>query len=140
MNKKTETKQTSLFGGFVEDEKPPLEFVKVYEMVANEGDQFTMNPTTSKLKRDPETDDPMCLTLIDSEKNQALTVWFENHPSAKYKSKPDGIRLGGAVERCLKIGISDINDLEAFFQENDATLNIIHNGEHGRLWTVSTHD
>ena len=138
MNKKTETKQTSLFGGFVEDEQPPLEFVKVYEEVASEGDQFTLAPTTSKLKRDTETDEPLCLTLIDSDKNQALTVWFANHPSAKYKSTPDGVRLGRAVERCLRIGIADIEDLEAFFQENDATLNITHNGEKGRLWTVST--
>lgn len=134
------TKQTSLFGGFVEETAQPLEFVKVYEMVANEGDQFTMNPTTSKLKRDPENDEPMCLTLIDSGKNQALTVWFANHPSAKFASTPDGVRLGRAVERCLRIGISDISDLESFFQENSTTLNITHNGEKGRLWTVSTND
>ena len=138
MKENKKTKQMSLFGGFIEEEQPPLEFVKVYEEVANDGDQFTLRPSTAKLKRDEETDEPKCLTLIDSEKNQALTVWFQNHPSAK--STPDGVRLGRAVERCLRIGIADIEDLEAFFQENDATLNITHNGEKGRLWVVSTND
>ena len=136
--KENQTKQTSLFGGFVEDEKPPLEFVKVYEEVVAEGDSFTMSPTTSKLKRDDETDEPLCLTLIDSKKNQALTVWFANHPSAKFKSTPEGVRLGRAVERCLRIGIGNMEDLESFFQENESTLNITHTGEKGRLWVVST--
>ena len=129
------TQQKTLFGGIVENEEPKkeLSFVKVYEEVVNDGDQFTMTPTTATYNEVKH-----CLTVIDTEKAQALTVWFANHPSAKYKSTPDGVRLGRAVERCLRIGIADIEDLEAFFQENDATLNITHNGEKGRLWTVST--
>lgn len=126
------TQQTSLFGGFVEEEQTPLTFVKVHEQVVAEGDQFTMNPTTAVLN-----DEKGCLTLIDTDKSQALTVYFENHPNAKFKSTPDGIRLGRAIERALKVGIADLGLLESAFNENDTQLTITHNGEKGRLWVVS---
>ena len=79
------TKQTSLFGGFVEEDKPTLTFVKVYEEVVSEGDQFTMHPTTAKFNEDRG-----CLTLIDANKNQALTVYFEHAENARYTSRRTG--------------------------------------------------
>jgi len=124
-------KQTSLFGGFVEEETQPLTFVKVYEEVPNDGDQFSMTPTTAKFNESRG-----CLTLIDSEKNQALTVYFEHAESARYTSTPDGIRLGRAVERAIREGLSSFGQLETFFKEHTARLTITHMGEKGRRWTV----
>lgn len=126
------TKQTSLFGGFVEEEQTPLTFVKVYEEVVSDGDQFTMTPTTATLNEEKG-----CLTLIDTTKSQALTCYFANHPNARYASTPDGVRLGRAVERALKVGIADLAQLEAAFNENQATLTVTHTGEKGRLWVVN---
>ncbi len=131
MSEDKKTKQTSLFGGFVEEEAKPLTFVKVYEEVANDGDQFSMTPTTAKFNEERE-----CLTLIDTEKNQALTVYFEHAANARYTSTPDGIRLGRAVERCIREGLTSFGQLETFFKEHDARLNITHMGEKGRRWTV----
>ena len=125
------TKQASLFGGFVEDEQPALAFVKVYEEVASEGDQFSMTPTTAKMNEERG-----CLTLIDTEKNQALTVYFEHAANARYTSTPDGVRLGRAVERCIREGLSSYGQLEVFFKEHTARLNITHMGEKGLRWTV----
>tara|TARA_Y100001937_G_scaffold20039_1_gene27883 strand:+ start:1116 stop:1517 length:402 start_codon:yes stop_codon:yes gene_type:complete len=125
------TKQTSLFGGFVEEDKPTLTFVKVYEEVVSEGDQFTMHPTTAKFNEDRG-----CLTLIDANKNQALTVYFEHAENARYTSTPDGVRLGRAVERCLRESIDSFERLEQFFKEMSARLHIVHMGEKGRRWTV----
>ena len=126
-----ETKQTSLFGGFVEDQQPSLTFVKVWAETPNEGDQFTMTPTTATFNEEKG-----CLTLVDSEKNQAMTVYFEHAPNARYTSTPDGVRLGRAVERCIREGLSSFGQLETFFKEHDARLNIEHMGSMGRRWTV----
>ena len=62
---KKETKQTTLFGGYVEEteSEQTLEFVKVWEEVVNEGDQFTMTPNNVIYN---ETKN--CMTMIDSEK------------------------------------------------------------------------
>ena len=124
-------KQTSLFGGFVEEEKQPLTFVKVYEEVVSDGDNFSMTVSTAKFNGEKK-----CLTLIDNEKNQALTVYFEHSPNARYTSTPDGVRLGRAVERNLRQELDSFEALEAFFREHDARLNIQHMGEKGRRWTV----
>ena len=62
-------KQTTLFGGFVKEEQQPLTFVKVYEEVASDGDQFTMAPTTATLNEEKG-----CITLVDTNKSQALTT------------------------------------------------------------------
>jgi hypothetical protein len=124
--------QTNLFGEFVEQEKEPLEFVKVYEEVVNEGDQFTMNLGVAKYN-----DEKDCITVIDSEKNQALTVYFEQHPSSKFQSMPEGIRLGKAVQRALKQTIADGETLAHSINDNDMTLSITHTGTKGRLWVVA---
>ncbi len=127
------TQQKTLFGGIVENEEPKkeLSFVKVYEEVVNDGDQFTMTPTTATYNEVKH-----CLTVIDTDKAQALTVWFENHPNARYKSVPEGIRLGNAVAKALDITIVEYDDLAACFMDNILELNITHTGEKGRLWTV----
>ena len=125
-------RQTTLFGGFVQEEAKPLTFVKVYEEVASDGDQFTMTPTTATLNEEKG-----CITLVDTNKSQALTCYFDNHPSARFKSTPDGIRLGRAVERALKIEIGSFADLASAFVENTLELNITHTGEKGRLWVIS---
>jgi hypothetical protein len=134
MNKMSEKpmRQTSLFGGFVEEEMPPLTFVKVYEEVVDEGDQITMTPTTATLNEEKG-----CLTLIDTNKSVALTVYFENHPNARFKSTPDGVRLGRAVERALKVQIDELGLLASAFAENDLELNVSHTGEKGRLWVIT---
>lgn len=131
--KKDETKQTTLFGGYVEEteNEQTLVFVKVHEEVVSEGDQFTLTPNNVIYN---ETKN--CMTMIDSEKNQALTVWFENHPNAKYQSMPDGIRLGRAVEKVMKINLATAQDLEDCMTDTKFELNITHTGDKGRLWTV----
>lgn len=128
-----ETKQTTLFGGYVEEEQTEraLEFVKVYEEVVNDGDQFTITPTDVIYN---ETKN--CMTLIDGAKNQALTVWFENHKNSKYKSMPDGIRLGRAVEKAMKVNFATFEELELCMNQNAIEVNITHTGEKGRLWTA----
>ena len=128
-----DTKQATLFGGYVEEDESEqtLEFVKVYEQVALEGDQFTLTPNNVIYN---ETKN--CMTLIDGNKNQALTVWFENHPNAKYQSMPDGIRLGRAVEKVVKLHLATAQDLEDCMTDIKFELTITHTGEKGRLWTV----
>ena len=125
-------KQTTLFGGFVKEEQQPLTFVKVYEEVASDGDQFTMAPTTATLNEEKG-----CITLVDTNKSQALTCYFDNHPSARFKSTPDGVRLGRAVERALKVEIGSYADLASAFVENTLELNITHTGDKGRLWVIT---
>ena len=132
MNKNTQ--QKTLFGGTVTEDEPKkdLVFVTVHEEVVNDGDQFTMHPTTATYNETKH-----CLTLVDAEKGQALTVWFENHPNARYKSVPNGVRLGNAVAKCLEVEICEYDDLAACFIDNVLEVNITHTGEKGRLWTVS---
>ena len=132
---KDETKQTTLFGGYVEEteSEQTLEFVKVHEQVVSDGDQFTLTPNNVIYN---ETKN--CLTMIDGDKNQALTVWFENHPNSKYNSMPDGIRLGRAVEKVMKINLATAQDLEDCMTDTKFELTITHTGEKGRLWTVKT--
>jgi len=128
------TQQKTLFGGTVAEDEPKkdLAFVTVHEEVVNDGDQFTMHPTTATYNETKH-----CLTLVDTEKAQALTVWFENHPNARYKSVPNGVRLGNAVAKCLEVEICEYDDLAACFIDNALEVNITHTGEKGRLWTVS---
>jgi len=132
MNKNTQ--QKTLFGGTVTEDEPKkdLVFVTVHDEVVNEGDQFTMHPTTATYNETKH-----CLTLVDTEKAQALTVWFENHPNARYKSVPNGVRLGNAVAKCLEVEICEYDDLAACFIDNALEVSIVHTGEKGRLWTVS---
>ena len=142
MSKKTEKKptaQTTLFGGFVEETQDPLNFRKVHEEVVADGDQFSMNMGTATLKNDDDGE-AKCITLIDGDKNQALTVYFSQHENAQFKSTPNGVRLGNAVARSLKIDIFAYEDLVNAINENDLTLTIVHNGSKGRLWTVSIND
>ena len=129
-----ETKQKTLFGGIAEgtEEKKELVFVSVHEEVVNDGDQFTMTPNTATYNETKH-----CLTLVDTDKAQALTVWFENHPNARYKSVPNGVRLGNAVAKCLDVEICEYDDLAACFIDNQLEVHIQHTGEKGRLWTVS---
>ena len=134
MKNEEKTQQATLFGGVVAETEPTreLEFVKVYEEVVNDGDLFTMTPTTATYNQTKH-----CLTLVDTNKAQALTVWFENHPNARYKSVPEGVRLGNAVAKELEIEISEYDDLAACFMDNDLELSITHTGEKGRLWTIN---
>ena len=128
------TQQKTRFGGTVTEDEPKkdLAFVTVHDEVVNDGDQFTMHPTTATYNETKH-----CLTLVDTEKAQALTVWFENHPNARYKSVPNGVRLGNAVAKCLEVEICEYDDLAACFIDNALEVNITHTGEKGRLWTVS---
>ena len=135
-NENKTTKQATLYGGFVEETQDPLNFVKVHNEVVNEGDQFSLNMGVATLKVDDEGNDK-CVTLIDGDKNQALTVYFNQHADAQFKSTPNGVRLGGAVARCMKADISSNEDLVSVINENDLTLHIVHNGKKGRLWTVA---
>lgn len=130
-----ETTQTTLYGGMVAEDENPLVFVKIHEEVVADGDQFSMNLKTAKLKVDDEGNDK-CITVVDTDKNQALTVYFNQHENAQYKSTPDGVRLGGAVARSLKVNLTSNEELESVIKENDLTLTVIHNGSKGRLWTV----
>ena len=126
--------QTTLWGEFVpqaENEKTPLEFIKVWEEVVSDGDQFSMNMNAAAFNEEKE-----CLTVIDDEKNQALTVYFSQHPDAKYQSTPEGVRLARAVQRCLQETLLDFEILTLAIKENDLRLTITHTGSKGRLWTV----
>lgn len=135
--KKVKTKnenltQQNLFGEFVEEaERPELEFVKVYEEVANDGDQFTFALNSAVYNEDKD-----CLTVIDSDKNQALTVYFTQHPDAKFQSTPEGVRLGRAIQRAIKMTVTDADELVAQIKSRDMVLTITHTGSKGRLWTV----
>ena len=129
-----ETTQTTLYGGVVAEDENPLVFVKIHEEVVADGDQFSMDLKTSKLK--VEDGDDKCITVVDTAKNQALTVYFNQHENAQYKSTPDGVRLGRAVARCLKVNLTSNEELESVIKENDLTLTVTHNGTKGRLWTV----
>ena len=131
MSKKTE--QTNLFGAFVEPtQDEPLQFVKVYEEVEADGDQFTMNLNSAAYN-----DERDCITVIDSEKNCALTAYFTQHPESKYQSTPDGIRLGRAIQRCVRATVNDADELVALIKSSDLVLNITYKGEKGRAWSVT---
>ena len=131
MSKKTE--QTNLFGAFVEPtQDEPLQFVKVYEEVEADGDQFTMNLNSAAYN-----DERDCITVIDSEKNCALTAYFTQHPESKYQSTPDGIRLGRAIQRCVRATVNDADELVALIKSQDLVLNITYKGEKGRAWSVT---
>ena len=131
MSKKTE--QTNLFGAFVEPtQDEPLQFVKVYEEVEADGDQFTMNLNSAAYN-----DERDCITVIDSEKNCALTAYFTQHPESKYQSTPDGIRLGRAIQRCVRATVNDADELVAIIKSQDLVLNITYKGEKGRAWSVT---
>jgi len=131
-NTAEKTVQINLFGEFVEAEENELEFVKVYEEVAEEGDNFTMAMNSAKYNVEKD-----CITVIDSDKQQALTVYFTQHPSSKFQSMPEGVRLGKAVQRALKETISDGSMLALSINHNDLTLTVTHTGIKGRLWAVS---
>ena len=132
-----DTVQASLFGGLVSTrEDEPLTFLKVYEEVANEGDTLTLTLTGATFNADRQ-----CLTVIDDDKRQALTVYFDNHPDAQYATTPDGVRLGRAVERCLSEPISTYEGLaDTIRAAQPLTLTITHTGVKGRLWTVDPSD
>ena len=131
-NKQNETVQTSLFGGLVsQNEDRPLKWLRVYDEVANEGDTMTMRLTAAAFN-----DEKGCLTVIDGDNDTALTVWFENHPDAKFTSTPDGVRLGRAVERALKQPIASHDGLVDAIKGHDLTLTVTHTGVKGRLWTI----
>lgn len=135
MSKKpvTDTTQTTLFGAYAaEAETAELEFVKVYEEVANDGDQFTLNLNSAVYNEEKE-----CLTVIDADKNQALTVYFTQHPNAQYQSTPEGVRLGRAIQRCIKQTVNDAEELVQQIKDNDFVLTVTHTGSKGRLWTVA---
>lgn len=129
---KNETKQTNLFGAFVETEKTTLEFIKVHEEVVNDGDQFSI-----KMDSVAYNDERDCVTVIDNEKNQALTVYFTQHPHATYESTPNGVRLGRAVQRRIKATVGDAETLCDVITAGDFVLTITHTGSKGRLWTVA---
>lgn len=132
MSKKTE--QTNLFGEFVEKQpEEPLQFVKVYEEVEADGDQFTMNLNSAAYNEERD-----CITVIDSEKNCALTAYFTQHPDSKYQSTPDGIRLGRAVQRTIRQTVNDGDELVAIIKDQDLTLTVSYEGQNGRLWSVTT--
>jgi len=134
MDKKNQTEnQQTLFGGYVEEaERPELEFVKVYEEVVSDGDQYTMSLNSAVYN-----DEKNCLTVIDSDKNVALTVYFEQHPNAKYQSTPEGVRLGRAIQRAIKMTCNDGDELVRQIKERDMVLTVTHTGSKGRLWTVT---
>lgn len=126
--------QTTLWGEFVPSnaEKPPLEFIKVWEEVVSDGDQFTMNMNNAAFNAEKG-----CLTVFDDDKNQALTVYFTQHADAKYQSTPEGVRLARAVQRCLQQTLLDEEILRDAIKDNDMRLTITHTGSKGRLWTVA---
>tara|TARA_R100001163_G_scaffold56556_1_gene44308 strand:+ start:13902 stop:14303 length:402 start_codon:yes stop_codon:yes gene_type:complete len=130
----SEKQQTTLFGAFVENEQDePLQFVKIYEEVEADGDQFTMALNAASYNEDRD-----CITVIDSEKNCALTAYFTQHPESKYQSTPDGIRLGRAVQRAIRTTVNDGDELAQIIKERDMTLTVSYQGQNGRLWTVIT--
>ena len=127
--------QQTLWGEFVpseEQKQEPLEFVRVWEEVANDGDTFSLAMHQASFNDEKE-----CLTVMDTDKNQALTVYFTQHPSAKYQSTPDGVRLARAVQRCLGKTLIDYEVLTDAIKNNDMVLTITHTGSKGRLWTVA---
>ena len=126
--------QTTLFGEFVEKQPDePLQFVKVYEEVEADGDQFTMNLDSAAYNEERD-----CITVIDSEKNCALTAYFTQHPESKYQSTPDGIRLGRAVQRAIRETVNDGDILADVIKNRDLTLTVSYEGQNGRLWSVTT--
>lgn len=125
------TKQMNLFGEFVATETKDLEFIKVYEEVVSDGDQFRM-----KMNSAVYNEEKGCLTVVDGEKAQALTVYFTLHPDARYNGTPDGIRLGRAMQRCVQATAPDVETLRDLITEGDFELTITHTGSKGRLWTV----
>ena len=133
MNNKKENSQATLWGDFVEKtEENPLEFVKVYEEVVNDGDQFTL-----ALNAATYNDEKDCLTVIDADKNMALTVYFTQHPNAKYQSTPEGVRLVRAIQRCIEMTIGSTEEVVNQIKDNDFVLTVTHTGSKGRLWTVA---
>ena len=126
--------QQTLWGGFVaiETQDNPLEFIKVWEEVVSDGDQFSMQINNAAYNSEKG-----CLTVIDNDKNQALTVYFTQHPDAKYQSTPEGVRLARAVQRCLQETLLDEDILCHAIKSNDLKLTITHTGSKGRLWTVA---
>lgn len=125
--------QTNLWGEFVAaPAESPLEFIKVWEEVVSDGDQFTMTMNSAAYNAEKG-----CLTVIDSDKNQALTVYFTQHPDAKYQSTPEGVRLARAVQRCMQETLLDEEVLCDAIKSNDMQLTITHTGSKGRLWTVA---
>jgi hypothetical protein len=126
--------QQTLWGGFVavETQDSPLEFIKVWEEVVSDGDQFSMQMDNAAYNSEKG-----CLTVIDNDKNQALTVYFTQHPDAKYQSTPEGVRLARAVQRCLQETLLDEDILCHAIKSNDMKLTITHTGSKGRLWTVA---
>lgn len=130
-NEKTE--QATLWGGYVETQpSDPLTFVKVHEEVVSDGDNFTLSLNAASYNEDKQ-----CLTVIDSDKNQAVTVYFTQHPDSQYQSVPNGVRFAKAMQRCLKVTINDGDELVRQVKDQDLTLTITHMGIKGRLWTIT---
>ena len=128
-----QTVQTSLFGGLVShDEDAPLTFLRVYAEVAEPGDVMHITLTGATFNEDRQ-----CLTVIDDTTRHALTVYFENHPDAQYRTTTDGVRLGRAVERCLQAPVSSYEGLaETIKAEAPLHLTVTRTGPKGRLWTI----
>lgn len=128
-------KQQTLWGEFVpnaNEENKPLEFIKVYEEVVSDGDRFSMSMNSVAYNDEKE-----CLTVIDQDKNQALTVYFSQHPSAQYQSTPEGVRLVRAIQRAMQTTLGDIEVVVDTIKDNDLVLTVLHTGSKGRLWTVA---
>jgi len=134
MSQETETnQQATLWGGYVEAQpSAPLDFIKVHEEVVNDGDTFSLSLNAASYNEDKQ-----CLTVIDSDKNKALTVYFEQHPESKFESTPNGVRFARAIQRCLRLTINDGDELAQTVKDQDLTLTVTHMGSKGRLWTIA---
>jgi len=129
----SQKQQQNLFGEFIEKQPDePLQFVKVYEEVEADGDQFSMALNSAAYNEERD-----CITVIDSDKNCALTAYFTQHPDSKYQSTPDGIRLGRAVQRCVQATVNDGEELVNIIKSSDLVLTITYKGEKGRAWSVT---
>tara|TARA_R110001592_G_scaffold363343_1_gene684545 strand:+ start:12566 stop:12988 length:423 start_codon:yes stop_codon:yes gene_type:complete len=128
------TRQVSLFGGFVEEqtESKPLEFVTIREEVPQDGDHFMMDMDNATYNEEKD-----CVTIIDFDKSQALTVYFTNY-DPKWTTVPDGVRLYNAAERAISDGIPSHTAFEDVVKQGNFTLCVEHMGEKGRLWSVTT--
>lgn len=124
-----------------------LEWVNYYEIRKEKG-EFVFPFTTATYRDDAGKDSQAeCITLINSNTNQAVTVWITPNPNSLYPVDPDktdGMRLFRAIGRA--VGTSgeevDANDLMARVSDVDlATLIVrmvdLDGGKTAWRWTVT---
>lgn len=123
-----ESKQTNLFGEFVEKTYEPTVMVRLYNEVESDGDQYSM--TLSGCAYNAEKN---CITLFDDIKNVRTTLGFENHPNApvftsedgeEFSPTPDGIKFGKAVQQCVERTVVDGHDLESILKSDVYVLTV----------------